>query len=315
MSTRHEDCRCPRTQHVHGSRTTYVVHKCRCDACREDNRIMQRQRELAKIYGRYDKLVDAAPVRAHVLALMAQGMGHKRIAAKAGLRGTGTITGILWGKYLDQPDHPEHRPPRKQILRTNADKLLAVTLDVAPGQKVDATGTRRRVQALTCAGWSLSEISRRLGIVRTNFRLHEDDCTLVSAATARAVRDLHDQLWDQQPPTATHWQQGAITRARRHAKRHGWVPTMAWDDEAIDDPAATPTTQTYPGDHGVHPDDIGHFMGFASDLDDLARQLGIQRQSLDTAIKRHGIEVPARMRVAQDDLRQHRLERRGKWAA
>lgn len=300
MAERHPDCHCKRAVHVHGSRTTYVVHRCRCAACREDNRVKQREQHLAKVYGRYDKLVDAEPVRQHVRSLMAQGMGWRRVAEVAGVAES-SLYCLLHGKYPDEPEHPAHRPPRKQVLRANAEKLLAVQLDLAGGQRVDATGTRRRVQALAARGWSLARIGARLGIRRCNMHLHEDRWPQVTVATARAVRDLYEELWDVEPPTSTHGERIARSRALNAARRAGWAPPLAWDEGAIDDPTATPATETHRGDRGVHPDDILHMAAWATDLDDLARQLGITRNSLDVAIRRHGIELPRRITVAQQE--------------
>ena len=39
-----EDCDCPQSEHRHGTRISYVVHRCRCDDCREANLAYQRHR-------------------------------------------------------------------------------------------------------------------------------------------------------------------------------------------------------------------------------------------------------------------------------
>ncbi len=95
---------------------------------------------------------------------------------------------------------------------------------------VDATGTRRRLQALAAVGWSLAEQSRRLG-------WHESTAHRVASRqwvwveTAEKVRGLYDEL--AMTP-------GTNRRARNDAARKGWPPPLAWSDEEIDDPDATP---------------------------------------------------------------------------
>lgn len=254
----HPDCHCPKAVHRHGSRTTYIVHGCRCDACREDNTVKARERRRAQLYGRH-QLVDAEPARTHIRSLMDQGMGWKRIARAAGLNPS-TVYPILYGKHADNPDHPEHRPPRKQILRSNADAILAVKLDLADAAFIPAIGTVRRIQALHAAGWTLSELAGRLGMSPTNFtRLHTDRKRrprkrmprrgvqainryrlhwTVQRVTADAVARLYDQLVDLD--AAEHMTPIGYARSVASAKRRGWAPPAAWDADSIDDPAARP---------------------------------------------------------------------------
>lgn len=259
MNERHPDCHCPRAVHHHGSRTTYIIHACRCDACREDNTVQARKRRKAQLYGRYH-LVDAEPARQHALHLMAQGMGSKRIATAAGLHNS-VISVLLWGKHLDKPDHPEHRPPRKQIRKEHAEALLAVELDLADAAFVPALGIARRIRALHAAGWPLSDIARRLGILQSNLtplhtdprpvrRRRKDDRTGVQAinrngakwtvtkATADAVAKLYDELVDLD--AAEHVTTIGHSRALNSSKRRGWHPPAAWDAESIDNPHAEP---------------------------------------------------------------------------
>lgn len=119
-----------------------------------------------------------------------------------------------------------------------AEAILAVepTLDALPGGTViDASGTRRRIQALVAIGWSQSKIAARLGWTPANLSaLLRRDRTV--AATARAVRDLYEELWDQAPPEDTHRDKIAAARARNHATKCGWLPPAAWDDDLIDIP-------------------------------------------------------------------------------
>jgi len=104
----------------------------------------------------------------------------------------------------------------------------------------DAAGTRRRLQALMYGGWSLGLLSARLGQSRQVLRVKLRDRGRVTAATVRAVRELCDELWNQPPPGETKFERRAATMARRYARERGWVPLLAWDEDAIDDPDAVP---------------------------------------------------------------------------
>lgn len=222
--------------HHHGTRLGYIRDACRCDHCRAAAARYEKGRKRRNAYGR-SLVVDATPARDHVRALMAQGMGWKHIAAAAGVSAS-TLGPVLYGAYRDQPEHPDHRPPRRQIGRDLAAAILAVELDIAPGALVDATGVRRRVQALIAVGWSITQVADRLGLVRTNMRL--DTAKAVTSATRDRVAALYEEMRHQQPPAATRWQAGAVTRSRNYAARHGWVTADAWDADTIDDPRATP---------------------------------------------------------------------------
>lgn len=111
-------------------------------------------------------------------------------------------------------------------------------LRARPCPTVDATGTRRRVQALACLGWSAAELSRSLGRNRS-YLAKAIDRDRVHPTTAAAVEALYDRLsmtWCTTPTAA---------RTAATARAAGWVPPLAWDEGAIDDPTATP--------YGVHP--------------------------------------------------------------
>jgi transcriptional regulator with XRE-family HTH domain len=239
-------CLHKRADHEHGTRAAYVLDRCRCLPCSKANATAETQRERQKAYGRYDKYVDAAPVRAHVLALGEQGMGLKRVAKAAGVS-TGTLSKLVFGVYADTGTGGGRngagervRQPSKRVLRTTAEKVLAVELALADGAQVDATGTTRRVRALVALGWSQSKLAEQLGIARSNFHLATGTRPSVLAGTARAVADLYDELSMKIPPAATHRDRISVSRARRYAKARGWLPPLALDDEHLDDPTYKP---------------------------------------------------------------------------
>jgi transcriptional regulator with XRE-family HTH domain len=223
------------TTAAHG---TYASYKARgagcCAPCRKagSKYVTNRERQIA--YGRWNPWTDAAPVRAHIEQLQASGLGWRRIADLAGVS-RNTVNKIIYGR--------KGKPPSQRVRPETATKILAVVADLTTlgdHARVDATGTHRRLQALVAIGWSQTKLAARLGIDIGNFNtmLHQRDAVLVE--TARAVRDLYEQLWDTPPREATHGERQAASRSRNYAAARGWVKPMGWDDDAIDNPAAEP---------------------------------------------------------------------------
>jgi hypothetical protein len=243
-------CLHPFADHQHGTYACYTLDKCRCLPCAVASGEYERNRVKEQAYGRWDHLVDAEPVRAHVRELMAAGLGCKRIPKLAGVP-ISTVNQLVFGKHRSDG---ECRPIRR-IKRDTAEKLLALQADeslLAGGAKLPAVGSHRRLQALVCLGWSLSELGRRLGITPQNMgALRARDQVL--AATARAVRELYDELWNCPPPETCHRERGVASRSRNYARRNGWLPPLTWDDATIDNPDAEPLTG---GDGAGEPDEI-----------------------------------------------------------
>lgn len=230
------DCECPQAKHVHGTYLAYVRDGCRGHACRAANTARESTRNRLKAYGRYDGLVDAEPVRAHIRLLSDHGVGLKQITRLTGVSG-GVLSKLLYGQPL--PDGTR-RPPSRRCTPRVRDRILAVPTDaLADGTRVDGTGTRRRLQALVACGWSQSKLARLLDMDPTNFTkvIRTEHVVL---ATKQAVAELYDQIWDTPPPQATHRDKIAYSRARRSAAERAFAPPMAWDDDTIDDPHAEP---------------------------------------------------------------------------
>lgn len=243
-------CHHKQTDHQHGTYACYVLDCCRCLPCAQANAAYEQHRVRQQAYGRWNGLIDAQPVRDHVRALQAAGLGLKRIAAK-----TGVPHGTLWKLIYGKPGYE----PSKRVRPDTAARVLAlqaVTLDdLGARRPVDPTGTRRRLQALVALGWSQAKLAGRLGMQPTNFTrviLGPGD---VAAATARATKALYDELWDQAPPENAHRDRIAAARSRNRACELGWPSPLAWDDNTIDDPLAGPDLGAGPGDE-VEPDDV-----------------------------------------------------------
>lgn len=229
--------------HMHGTYACYVLDFCRCEPCASANRVYENSRVRQQAYGRWNGLVDAEPARQHIRSLMAQGMGLKRIVAVSDIS-HGQLWKLMYGKRkrLKSGKPSKRRTPSKRIRPETERRILAVQLDLAGGARVDSIGAARRIQALAALGWSLSKIAARLGILRSNFTNLAHGRTDITVAHDKAVRALYDEWSMQLPPQETHRDKIAASRARNYARALGWLPPLAWDDDALDDPESAPLT-------------------------------------------------------------------------
>ena len=213
------------TKHEPGTAACYSRHGCRCTPCRTVcNRAKKRNRN------NIDCLVDAEPIRRHVKTLMAIGVTQSAIANNAQVSQS-HITYLLGTMKRCHPDV--------------ARRILSVTGKTPGRSMVDATGTRRRLQALMVIGWPLSWLSARLG--KSDASAHHWLCReQVLGTTATLVESLYDELWNTPPVPVSQGQRMAVSRTLHLAKRNRWHPAAAWDDDrgahGIDNPAAKPHT-------------------------------------------------------------------------
>lgn len=229
-------CRHDRASHTHGTHACYVLDHCRCLPCTAANTAYESNRTRQQAYGRWERLVDAGPVRDHVQSLQAAGMGYKRIAAASGVS-NGALTKLIWGTQA--------RPPAKRVKSETAARLLAVTADLAPGAYVSGAMATRRVRALVALGWSQSKIAAALGISRSKFHLAEGTRTRVTAATDHAVRQLYEAWSMKLPPDDTSGDRIAATRARNYAQARDWLPPLALDENTLQPLSADHVDEEY----------------------------------------------------------------------
>ena len=213
---------------------------CRCFPCRKASNDHETRRQRAIGYGQWHPLVPAGRARDHIRWLSRQGIGWRQVATLAGLS-QGAVNAILYVRGDRQPSRRIRPGTEAAILAVHPAPAFDRLDDLTP---VDPAGTRRRVQAMCAAGWSIAAQAARAGVPDLNEVLGRDR---VQAGTARKVRVLYDRLCGRLPvlpPQRTRWQRSAVTRTRKLAARRGWAPPGAWDDEPgphfIDDPAACP---------------------------------------------------------------------------
>jgi transcriptional regulator with XRE-family HTH domain len=207
-------------------RDYYPLRRGYCRSCDNDRR---------RRYGYECSYVDAEPVRQHVRALQAAGIGQRRLAQLAGLQ-RNTVRIITNGRS------ERGGAPTKRVHQSTAEAILAVRIPdiphdpaIAGKQLVDSLGSVRRIQSLVAYGYSRREIARRIGITpNTLSRIVREPKML--ASTARKIAELYTEL------EAT---PGTYSRSINEGRKNGWKPPMAWDDD-IDKPEAAPDTDDAP---------------------------------------------------------------------
>lgn len=273
-------------RHQHGTYVAYTIDHCRCTDCATAAASYERARVRRNAYGR-SNLTDATPVRDHIAALTAAGIGLKQITRHTGING-GVLSKLVYGI-------PGQRPPSRRILHANAEKILALnphdpTL-VADGVRIPSHGTARRLQALATLGWSTNAIARHTGLDRQRLdgALHGRD---VLAATHRAVTAIYEQLWDVPAPRRDQREKISAARAQGRAQREGWAPPLAWDDAAIDDPAATPHTDAGPARRQHCGGVVNHdsltdcAIEWGLTITQAAHRLGVSKSTIDHGLRR-----------------------------
>lgn len=229
------------TNHQHGTRACYTLDCCRCAPCAAASTAYESNRVRQHAYGRWDNLVDAEPARQHIRSLGEQGMGRHRVQLVAGLS-----EGQLWKLMYGTTKADGSRTPSKRIRREISERILQIQLDPADGALVPAVGATRRVQALVALGWSQARICTALGFrFPTQLTdLVKGRLTQITVGHDRRVRKAYDRLSMQLPPASNQRERISVSRARNLAKARGWLPPLAWDDEALDDPSAMPIKPT-----------------------------------------------------------------------
>ena len=212
----------------------YRLDGCRCYTCGFAASEYERKRQAAKIAGTWQPYMPAQPVRDHLAALGAAGVGYKT-AAKAARVSVTVVRNIIYGRGLSCG-----RPGNGQAQKVKTDtarRLLALVAGhdtAAPGAIIPAVGTTRRIQAMCAMGWPLTKQAEHASWSVGNYAPLRDAATVLGR-TARTVAAVYDHL-AMTPPPESH----STSRAKKWAAARHYLPPMVWDDDEIDDPAAVP---------------------------------------------------------------------------
>ncbi|CCH89116.1 protein of unknown function [Modestobacter italicus] len=210
-------------RHEHGTRAAYVKDRCRCPACTAANTAASRHVSRQRAYGRWQPFIEVGPVREHLTALRRAGLGVERIALLADVS-------VSHVRDLARPRIDGS--PAQRIRPATAARLLSIDVrdaDHAPGSRIDAPGTRRRLQALVATGWSVELLAARLRRRPSSLRRTMTSPT-VTARTAQDVEALYEQLSAIPPPHGTAEECALVLMTRAAAAAQGWQPPLAWDD-------------------------------------------------------------------------------------
>lgn len=215
----------------HDTLTCIKNYSCKRPECVARGLAYDRRRYRLVGYGTWEPLRDAEPIRQHIGALRAAGYSLPDIQRKARIS-SATLARLLYDGVNKQA---------KRIRPEVADRILAVPVTPAPLKPhtiIDATGTRRRLQALVAMGWTLRALGPQLGFHprRLTDLIHADQ---VLASTARRIADGY-RIAQTRDPQDHGIPARSIAMARNLAAREGWHGPLAWDD--IDNPAAKPET-------------------------------------------------------------------------
>lgn len=123
----------------------------------------------------------------------------------------------------------------REIKRPNNDRLRKL---IGGTVLVDATGTKRRLQALAALGWSWTLLGGKLGMSGAGVGFTALHRGVVYPETKEKIKALYDEM--SMLPAVVVVGHDKIERNKRMARRKGWLPPLAWDDEMIDDPFALP---------------------------------------------------------------------------
>lgn len=264
----------------HDTLTCYTDYQCRLPACVERANEWGRTRRQAMNDGTWEPLLDAEPVRQHLLALHAAGITIHRVAALTGI-GYKNVRGFT------QHDYSNAAPRRRRVTRDVAERLLAITVETHTPGYVSPLGSRRRVEALAAIGWPSVHLARAAGIHPSNRTTILAGKTM-RAGTAARIAKAYEEL-KRQKPERHGIRRSSISASRLRAKELRWPPPDYWDMVgAIDDPDFVP-------DFGKKRSEIlaenAHWLLTAGGLDRpaAAERLEVDRSYLDRALAAHPV--------------------------
>jgi hypothetical protein len=158
------------------------------------------------------------------------------------------------------PEDPRHgttygyrrygcRCERCRRSNTRSQKVRRLRLVRGEAMTQPAIGARRRLLALGVIGWSVRDLAAQFGLQpRTVWQIRSGQREYIFADTHDRIVAGFDRLSVRPGP--------GDPRTSRLALAAGGVPPLCWDDDEIDDPAATPHVESSRSRRKVHVEDI-----------------------------------------------------------
>jgi lambda repressor-like predicted transcriptional regulator len=206
---------------AHGTHAGFYRHKrsgeTPCEPCRVAYRRHIKAWKLERDRSG-PRIVSGDAVRAHVQALLDQGMSLRSIGKFSGVSAS-TISNVM-----SRPSSGINKRNEARILA-----LAAPVYELEPEAEtfVPRVGAVRRIQALLALGWTHAHMKAECGVL-THVLLSQSG-GWVTQRNHNRVAAMFERLSMTPGPSS-------LTRAR--AARAGYLPPLAWDDGTIDDPGA-----------------------------------------------------------------------------
>lgn len=202
-------------------------------------------------------LVSSGPAQQRIRDLLDAGWSRHAIGSAAGIAHT-TATAVL---------------EQGRIRHDTAKAIMSVPVTPPPERGHHPELTRRRLQALRAAGWTLEELSGHTGIgVGSICSMTRDDYDhRIPDDKATTVHDAYERLGGR----------GVIRPASIRVQARRWVPPMVWDD--IDDLDETHVLE--PGNVWVAGAVLAQLLALLDALgsmDTVSQACGVHRQSLNS---------------------------------
>ena len=205
-------------QHCHGTDAAYRHCGCRCDACKAA-RSRARKRPNCR--------VDAPRARNLLRRLTTTGYSLEQISEASGVS-RWTLTRIRTGAQVT-------------TTRATMSRLVAMAaLTPAPTKTrafVTPVGAVRRLQALMARGFSSVFLAGKMGCDPRTVRFVVAEERQLSPQLCQKAGAVYEELWNKDP-LAEGMSDHGVSLAMRMAGKYSFVPPLAWDDDAIDDPGS-----------------------------------------------------------------------------
>lgn len=186
-------------------------------------------------------MVPADRVQARIRHLVDErGITCRTIARRSG-RTEAMVLGHYHGKQMTGGKQSSYGRELVVCRMDFEQSILATKFGPADVYWVSSCGTRRRIGALVCKGYTFKFIAQQLGLTLASFhrKMFSDQHPRIKVVFHREMDALYSKLMQMDPIEAGVSEHG-VKYAARMVVKHGFVPDTCWDYDTIDDPDAFP---------------------------------------------------------------------------